>query len=144
MADINSLHICTTLRYFHTWSHTNCSKTSRDYVSSTKPQGGYGKSHSFVTGLENTLFTDPISEGSGRNLAQFFHSLGDKKTQTERSCCADRCTNWPSSQQQISLAPSTSNNSSWPQQRSIKTSASLWSRAQRDRKNKQEYTDVLK
>lgn len=79
MADINSLRTCTNLRYFHTWSHThtNCSKTSRDCVSSTEPQGGYGMSHSFVTGLENSLFTDPISEGSGRNLAQFFHSLGD-------------------------------------------------------------------
>lgn len=58
-----------------------------------------------------------------KDLVEIWHNFPfrwETKTQAQRGCCADCCTNWPSSQRQRSLALSTSNSSPWPQQQSSK------------------------
>lgn len=92
--------LCTTAPRTHNLHMIKAAKSAlqplRRCVSSPEPQGG--EVLKLLTGLENTVFTDLISKGPGWNLAQFFFppSLGDK-SQTLRGCCADCCTNWPSS-----------------------------------------------
>lgn len=58
-------------KFFHTFSHM-ITHTLTTYTPPTHPKLvshllnlRVDKSHNFLTGQENTLFTDPISEGSG-------------------------------------------------------------------------------
>lgn len=115
MADINSLHTHT---HSHSQSHTKTAVNPPQRLCLIYYASGW-ISPTILDRLGKHCLQILYLKDLVEIWHNFFFLLWDKM-QAQRGGCADCRTNWPSSQQRLSLALSTSSNSPWPQQQSSK------------------------
>lgn len=125
-ADINSLHTCAALAYFHTWSLTH----THTQAAVKPPPEIVSHPLSLRMDQSRNFFDRPGKHSVYRSrIWRIWSKSGTislfAARQKRGGCCAkNRCTDWPSSQRRGGLALSTSSGSPRPQQRSGETRAS--------------------